>query len=106
MHDLYAWLEDQNGGIRTYAEFHQKAQHMAREDAANAAILALLGRVAARFVARYEGEPLPVDNASAAFAEFKEVVAKAANLSSNSSSERLDFANMVATFDLAGVKAS
>lgn len=106
MHDLYAWLNEQNGGIRTYAEFHRKAQQLAREDAANAALLALLGRVAARFVARYEGEPLPVDNASVAIVEFRDLLNKATEIVSATDAEKLAFANTVATFDLPGVKTN
>lgn len=100
MNELYAWLNEQNGGIRTYGEFHAKAQQLAREDAENAAILALLGRVAARFVSRYEGEPLPVDSASTAIAQFRDLVATAISVRTGADAEKLAFANRVATTDL------
>lgn len=100
MQDLCAWLEDQNGGVRTYIEFHKLAQGHARENRESAAILALLGRVAARFAARYEGEPLPVDEASNAIVAFRELVKKAAAMTTKSADERLDFANEIATLDI------
>ncbi len=105
MNDLYEWLEQQNGGIRTYAEFHQKAYKMARENPDDAAILALLGGVAARFAARFEGEPFSVDEATAAIEEFKRVLKKASGVMNGAVGERLTFANDIATFDLLEVKA-
>lgn len=105
MHDLYQWLEEQNGGIRTYAEFHQKVYQMAREDSDNAAILALLGGIAARFAARFEGEPFSVDDANAAIDEFKRTLKKAIAVIGGSISEKLEFANNLATFDLLEAKS-
>ncbi|SFV27512.1 hypothetical protein SAMN05216456_0296 [Devosia crocina] len=104
MNDLYEWLEQQNGGIRTYAEFHQMAYEMARENPDQAAILALVGGVAARFAARFRGEPFSVDQASSAIQEFKEVLQRAKVAISGSEGERLNFANSIATFDLLAVK--
>ena len=100
MRDLYEWLEQQNGGIGTYAEFHQKAYRMAREDSENAAILALLGGVASRFAARFEGEPFSVDDATAAIDEFKNTLNAAIEVVGGSTNEKLEFANSLATFDL------
>lgn len=104
MHELYEWLEQQNGGIRTYSEFHQMAYKMARDDAKNSAILALLGAVALRFATRYEGEPFSVDEATAALNEFKKTVESAISAVAGSNDEKLKFANNLATFDLLDVK--
>ncbi len=106
MHDLYTWLEEQSGGIRTYTEFHQKVRELARRDSDNAAILALLGRVAARFVARFEGEPFSVDDASAALVEFKALLNQAMAAMDGSTAEKFAFANKVATFDLLEAQAA
>ncbi|WP_147276081.1 hypothetical protein [Pelagibacterium lacus] len=100
MQDLRAWLDDQNGGVRTYLEFHKMAQGLARKDRDNAAILALLGRVAARFAARYEGEPLPVAEANTAIVDFRALVARAADIERGSVDAKLAFANEIATFDI------
>ena len=104
MNDLNEWLEQQNGGIRTYAEFQQVAYNLARETPENAAILVLLGNVAARFAARFKGEPFSVDEASSAILEFKGILKTAADVISGPESEKLCFANRIATFDLLETK--
>lgn len=106
VHDLCAWLDEQNGGVRTYVEFHQKAQILARSERDNAAILALLGRVAARFAARYDGEPLPAGEANAAIVDFKALVARAADIAGQGAEARLAFANEIAVFDIGSAPAT
>lgn len=100
MNDLSEWLEQQNGGIRTYTEFQRKAYVLARENSADAALLALLGGVAARFAARFEGEPLSVDDAAEAITQFKRILHKAITVAAGNVTEKMDFANDIATYDL------
>ena len=104
MNDLCEWLENQNGGTGTYAEFQQRAHKLARQDGENAALWMLLAGIAGRFVARFDGEPLAVDNANTAIRAMRDLVAEARGFLTSSESDRLAFVNRLATFDLPGVK--
>lgn len=100
MEELSIWLNDQNGGMRTYLEFQQKVSILSKSDASNRALYALMGLVAQRFFQAYEGEPLPVDAAQEAFARLRTVVADATEVMKSDGQEQLRLLNELAGLEL------
>lgn len=102
MEELSIWLEDQNGGMRTYLEFQQKVSILSKNDASNGALYALIGLVAQRFYQAYDGEPLPVDAANEALARLRSIVADARRAMQSSAEDQLRLLNELAGLELAG----
>jgi hypothetical protein len=100
MEELSIWLEDQNGGMRTYLEFQQKVSILSKRDASNSALYALMGLVAQRFYQAYDGEPLPVDAANEALARLRAVVADARQAMQASAQDQLRLLNELAGLEL------
>ena len=100
MEELSIWLEDQNGGMRTYLEFQQKVSILSKRDASNSALYALMGLVAQRFYQAYDGEPLPVDAANEALARLRAVVADARQAMQASAQDQLGLLNELAGLEL------
>lgn len=101
MEELSIWLEDQNGGMRTYLEFQQKVSILSKNDASNGALYALIGLVAQRFYQAYDGEPLPVDAANEALARLRSIVADARRAMQSSAEDQLRLLNELAGLELA-----
>jgi len=100
MEELSIWLNDQNGGMRTYLEFQQKVSILSKHDGSNRALYALMGLVAQRFYQAYDGEPLPVDAAQEALAHLRTVVADATRVMKSDTQEQLGLLNELAGLDL------
>lgn len=100
MEELSIWLNDQNGGMRTYLEFQQKVSTLSKRDAPNSALYALMGLVAQRFYQAYDGEPLPVDAATEALARLRAVVADAADAKQSNAQDQLRLLNELAGLEL------
>ncbi|KRA40233.1 hypothetical protein [Devosia sp. Root635] len=106
MEQLCSWLESQSGGVRTYIEFQKKSAYLAQKDQANGSLYILLGMVAQRFSNRYDGEPLPVDTATAALQEFAVLLRRASDLANKDANLQLRFLNEIATLDLTAQQLS
>ena len=100
MEELSIWLEEQNGGMRTYLEFQQKVSILSKNDASNGALYALMGLVAQRFYQAYDGEPLPVDAANEALARLRSIVADARQAMQSSAQDQLRLLNELAGLEL------
>jgi len=100
MRELEAWLHGQNGGIRTYLDFQRRCSELGQQDPALAAFYLLLGTAAGRFVAFYDGEPLPVDVAQTSLARLRDLVARSINGWFGSAEQQLAILNDIATTDL------
>jgi len=100
MRELEAWLHGQNGGIRTYVDFQRRCSELGRQDPALAAFYSLLGTAAARFVAFYDGEPLPVDVAQTSLAQLRDLVARSVNGWLGTAEQKLAILNDIANTDL------
>ena len=100
MEELSIWLEEQNGGMRTYLDFQQKVSILSKSDASNGALYALMGLVAQRFYQAYDGEPLPVDAANEALARLRSIVADARRAMQSSAQDQLQLLNELAGLEL------
>lgn len=100
MEELSIWLNDQNGGMRTYLEFQQKVSILSRHDGSNGALYALMGLVAQRFYQAYDGEPLPVDAAQEALARLRRVVADATRVMHSEAQDQIRLLNELAGLEL------
>ena len=100
MEELSIWLEEQNGGMRTYLDFQQKVSRLSKSDASNGALYALMGLVAQRFYQAYDGEPLPVDAANEALARLRSIVADARRAMQSSAQDQLRLLNELAGLEL------
>jgi hypothetical protein len=100
MEELSIWLEEQNGGMRTYLEFQQKVSLLSKRDASNSALYALMGLIAQRFYQAYDGEPLPVDAANEALARLRSIVANARQAMQSSAQDQLRLLNELAGLEL------
>lgn len=77
MSELHDWLVTQHPGLRTYKSFRDKVLQRAAADTDHRALYRLLSDLAGHYVARYDGEPVPVDVAMKAYRCLLETVADA-----------------------------
>jgi hypothetical protein len=78
MKEILDWLLLQNGGVRTFLEFYNRALAMGATNHEQAASARLLADLAYRFAARYDGDPLPASVAERALARLIALVEKVA----------------------------
>lgn len=100
MDELLAWLEHQNGGVRTYIEFQQRAARLASEQGEYAAFFQLLSALSGRFASSYDGMPLPVDVANKALLQLTNLANTAAYTMKRPPEEQLRLLNEIAQTDL------
>lgn len=100
MKTLLQGLRLENGGLRAFAEFQQKALTLCSSEPEHAALMRLLADLAARFVDAYNDEPLPADVAERAIARLTDLVEKAARAWSASPSEQLALLNSIGLAEL------
>jgi hypothetical protein len=77
MGELYDWLTGQHPGLKTFKTFQQKAIDRAAGDAHHRALYRLLAELAGEYIARYDGEPVPVDVADHSYRHLLAIVADA-----------------------------
>jgi hypothetical protein len=100
MDDLLAWLKHQNGGLRTYVDFQQRAARLASEQGEHAALFLLLSSLSGRFATSYDGVPLPVDVANKGLTSLTAYVEKAAAAMKRGADDQLRLLNEIAQADL------
>lgn len=100
MDELLAWLEHQNGGLRTYIEFQQRAARLASEQSEYAAFFQLLSALSGRFASSYDGMPLPVDVANKTLLQLINLAKAAACTMTLPPEEQLRLLNKIAQTDL------
>jgi hypothetical protein len=100
MDELVAWLKHQNGGLRTYVEFQQRAARLASEQAENAAMFHLLSALSGRFASSYDGMPLPVELANKALGQLTALAERASTTTKRSPEDQLRLLNEIAQADL------
>lgn len=102
MDELREWLKSQNGGLGTYLDFQQKSSQLVSLDDRHAALYQLLSAAAGRFIAIYDGMPLPTGVAAEALARLRSLVDAASASAARSAEEQLQVLNQIARTDLAG----
>ncbi len=100
MAGLSKWLETELGGVHTYEEFQRRSGLHADNDPDHAVHYRLLASIAAQFVAKYDGRPLPVAVADRSLREFKEVVRKVEQAMQDNAEVQLRVLNEIAKVEL------
>src|SRR5215218_4196947 len=100
MDELLAWLKHQNGGLRTYIDFQQRAARLASEQGDHAALFLLLSSLSGRFATSYDGMPLPVEVANKALSRLTSLAETAAARMKRGPDEQLRLLNQIAQADL------
>ena len=77
MGELHDWLTGQHPGLKTFKTFRQKALDRAAGDADHRAFYRLLAELTGEYIARYDGEPVPVEVAEHSYRHLLAIVADA-----------------------------
>ena len=77
MGELTGWLSQQHHGLKTYKAFRQTLLDRVSSDAQHRALYRLLAGLTEEYIARYDGEAVPVEVAEATYQHLLEVVAAA-----------------------------
>lgn len=77
MGEFTGWLSQQHHGLKTYKAFRQTLLERMSSDAHHRALYRLLAGLTEEYIARYDGEAVPVDVAEQTFRHLLEIVAQA-----------------------------
>lgn len=77
MGELNDWLSQQHHGLKTYKALRQTLLDRASSDAHHRALYRLLAGLTDEYIARYDGEAVPVGVAEETYRHLLEIVAKA-----------------------------
>lgn len=77
MGELTSWLSQQHHGLKTYKAFRQTLLERASSDSDHRALYRLLAGLTEEYIARYDGEAVPVDVAEGTYRHLLDVVAAA-----------------------------
>lgn len=100
MNELIGWLKKQNEGVSTYIGLQQRAHGLALSNPDQAALLRLLGALAARIASSYEDMPLPANIAGSTFQRMVTLVEKALRATEGTAQEKLAVLNEIARTEL------
>ena len=77
MGEFYDWLSQQHHGLKTYKAFRKTLLDRIASDTAHRALYRLLAGLTEEYIARYDGEAVPVGVAEETYRHLLEIVAKA-----------------------------
>ncbi|MGA8901842.1 hypothetical protein [Bradyrhizobium sp.] len=77
MGELHDWLSRQHHGLKTFKAFRQNMLDRVATDTPHRALYRLLAGLTEEYIAKYDGEAVPVEVAEQTFRHLLEVVAKA-----------------------------
>jgi len=77
MGELTDWLSHQHHGLKTYKAFRRTLLDRVSSDAHHRALYRLLAGLTEEYIARYDGEAVPVDVAEETYRHLLEIVAAA-----------------------------
>jgi hypothetical protein len=100
MNELIGWLKEQNEGVGTYIGLQQRAHGLALSNPDQAALLRLLGVLAARVASSYEDMPLPANIADSTFQRMVTLIEKALRATDGTAQEKLAVLNELARTEL------
>ena len=100
MGELYDWLTNQHPGLKTFKAFRQKAIDRAAADAHHRALYRLLTELPGEYIARYDGDPVPVDVAEHSYRHLLAIVADAEAALAAPIPEQIDALNRLAAAKL------
>jgi hypothetical protein len=100
MGEIHDWLTSQHHGLKTFKAFRQKALDRAAADAQHRALYRLLAELTGEYIARYDGEPVPVDVAEQSYRHLLAIVADAEGALATSAPAQIDVLNKIAASKL------
>ncbi len=77
MGEFYDWLSQQHHGLKTYKAFRKTLLDRIVSDTPHRALYRLLAGLTEEYIARYDGEAVPVGVAEETYRHLLEIVAKA-----------------------------
>jgi hypothetical protein len=77
MGELTDWLSQQHHGLKTYKAFRQTLIDRVSSDTPHRALYRLLAGLTEEYIARYDGEAVPVEVAEQTYRHLLEIVATA-----------------------------
>lgn len=96
MGELYDWLSQQHHGLKTYKAFRQTLLDRASSDTQHRALYRLLAGLTDEYVARYDGEAVPVEVAEQTYRHLLEIVASAESALTASAPQQVQILNELA----------
>ena len=100
MGELHDWLTGQHPGLKTFKTFRQKALDCAAGDARHRALYRLLAELTGEYIARYDGEPVPVEVAKHSYRHLLAIVTDAENVLTAPVPTQIDVLNKLAAAKL------
>jgi hypothetical protein len=100
MGELHDWLTSQHHGLKTFKAFRQKALDRAATDTHHRALYRLLAELTGEYIARYDGEPVPVDVAEYSYRYLLAIVADAEGALTAPVPTQIDLLNKLAAAKL------
>jgi hypothetical protein len=96
MGELTDWLSHQHHGLKTFKAFRQNMLDRVATDTPHRALYRLLAGLTEEYIAKYDGEAVPVDVAEQTFSHLLEIVAKAEGSLTAQSSQQIQILNELA----------
>jgi hypothetical protein len=97
MGELHDWLSQQHHGLKTYKAFRQTLIDRVSSDAHHRALYRLLAGLTEEYIARYDGEAVPVEVAEHTYQRLLEVVATAEKALTAPAQQQVEILNELAT---------
>lgn len=100
MGELYDWLSHQHPGLKTFKAFRHNMLDRLATDTAHRALYRLLAALTDEYIARYDGEAVPVDVAEQTFRHLLEIVATAEDSLTTPPQQQIQILNELAAAKL------
>lgn len=100
MGELHDWLSRQHHGLKTFKAFRQSMLDRVASDTPHRALYRLLAGLTEEYIARYDGEAVPVDVAEQTFAHLLEIVSKAEGALTAAPQQQIQILNELAAAKL------
>lgn len=97
MGELHDWLSRQHHGLKTFKAFRQNMLDRVAADTPHRALYRLLAGLTEEYIAKYDGEAVPVEVAEQTFRHLLEVVAKAEGSVTAPAPQQIQILNELAT---------
>jgi len=96
MGELYDWLSRQHPGLKTFKAFRHSMLDRVATDTPHRALYRLLAGLTEEYIARYDGEAVPVDVAEQTYRHLLEIVATAEDSLTAPAAQQIQILNELA----------
>jgi hypothetical protein len=100
MGEFYDWLSRQHPGLKTFKAFRASMLDRVATDTPHRALYRLLAGLTDEYIARYDGEAVPVDVAEQTYRHLLEIVATAENSLTSTPQQQIQTLNELAAAKL------